>query len=154
MLELGCSCGPNLALIQKAYPAINLAGIDVDQRLVDWAVRELRTIDVRVGNITKLPWDTQSVDVILVDAVLMYLTDDELKPALEEIERVARKAVIVIDRFDKSVEGVRSGDVRARNYKQLLEGRGFTVAVKKLTSKDWPDGVGWKKSGTLFVATK
>lgn len=151
LLELGCNCGPNLALISKAFRGKRLLGIDVEPRVIERAKDELREVLFEVGNITKLPWDTQSVDVALADAMLMYLDDEELRLALDEIERVVKKAVVIIDRFSK--ESVRSGDVRARNYEKLLTDRGFEVKKTKL-GKNWPGGVGWAKLGYLFVATK
>ena len=154
LAELGCNCGPNLALINKTFPGKRLLGIDIEPRVIERAKDELREIAFWVGNITKLPWDTQSVDIVLADATFMYLDSSELKLALGEIERITKKAVIIVDRFDESSEGIRSGDVRARNYEKLLKDRGFRVEVKKLTNKEWPDGVGWKKLGYIFVATK
>ena len=154
LLELGCNVGPNLNLIRRNYSGIGLAGIDVDSRLIEIAKDKLKDVDFRVGNITKLPWDTQSFGAVLADAVLMYLNKDDVKLALDEIERVARKGVIIVDRFDESLEGVRNGDVYARNYTKLLEGRGFKVRTIKITKKQWPNSVGWAERGMCWVATK
>ena len=59
-----------------------------------------------------------------------------------------------MDRFDESLEGVRNGDVWARNYTKLLEGRGFKVRTIKITKKDWPKSIGWQTCGMCWVATK
>lgn len=99
LLELGCNCGPNLALISKTFPGKRLLGIDIEPRVIERAKDEVRETHFQLGNITNLPWDTQSVDVVLADATFMYLDDEELRLALNEIERVVKGTVIVIDRF-------------------------------------------------------
>ena len=100
LLEVGCNVGPNLNCIKQKYGGIRLAGIDIDSRLVEIAKDKLRDIEFQVAGATRLPYDTQSFAVLLYDAVLMYLTKDEIKLAFDEIERVARKGVIIVDRFD------------------------------------------------------
>lgn len=154
LLELGCNVGPNLNLVRKEYGGIRLVGIDIDARVIEIARDRLRDVEFQVGNITKIPYDTQSFSVILADASLMYLNKNEIKLALDEIQRVARKGVIIVDRFDESLEGIRSGDVWARNYTKLLEGREFKVRTIKITKKLWPNSVGWAERGMVWVATK
>ena len=154
LLELGCNCGPNLNLIQKKYPGINLAGIDVDERVIDKGKDELRNIDFVVGNFVKLPWNTKQFDVVLADAVLMYLNKEEILQCLDEIDRVTKKGVIIVDRFDKSLDGVRNGNVWARDYETLLKVRGWNVEKFKIKAIDWPNSIGWKKFGYVFIATK
>lgn len=154
LLELGCSCGPNLRLIKNKYPSANLAGIDVEPRSIKMGLDQLREVDLRVGNFTKLPWNTDQFDVVLCDAVLMYLNGDEAQQCISEITRVAKKAVIVVDRFNESVLGVRNGDVWARNYHELFEKSGFKVSKKKIPKEAWPGGIGWQKFGYVFTAQK
>ncbi|MEK6879711.1 MAG: class I SAM-dependent methyltransferase [Nanoarchaeota archaeon] len=154
LLEVGCNVGPNLNRIRQKFGGIRLAGVDIDPRLVEIAKDRLRDIEFQVAGAIKLPYDTQSFSCTLMDAVLMYISPDEIKQVLEELDRVTKKAMIIVDRVDKDEKGVRNGNVWARNYPVLLEKMGYMVKTTKLTKEHWPNSVGWQKFGYLIVASK
>lgn len=110
-------------------------------------------IDFYVGGVSRLPFDTQSFDVGLTDAVLIYSDPREIGQALDELVRVARKALILVEWYDESLLGIIKDYHWCRDYKTLLENRGYKVSVQKITKKDWPSA-NWTKNGRVFVATK
>ena len=101
LLELGCGAGPNLRLLSQRYPDARLIGLDINA----WAVREgqerfaalgTRNMILKVGSVERLTaHPDRSVDVVLTDAVLMYVGPDRIRHVLAELVRVARRSVIL-----------------------------------------------------------
>jgi len=156
LLEIGCSVGPNLQKINARFPHANLFGIDLNKDAVDRAqtsvVRE--GIEVRLGAASMIPYDTKSMDVVLADASLMYAGPGEIGRIMEDIDRVAKRSVLIVDRYNESREGKVTGHVWGRNYTQLLTEKGFLAYEIKMTKKLWPESVNWQKYGRFFIGTK
>ena len=156
LLEVGCAVGANLSVINKEFPDAILQGIDINKDAVyegsTWFSHN-PSIYISEGNILDLAFADKSFDVVLADAVLMYLDPLEIGKALDEMSRVARKAIIIIDWFDKDPNGVIKDFHWARNYDWQLENRGFKVESRKLTEKEWP-AKGWINNGYLFMAIR
>lgn len=149
--EVGCNAGPNLARINEVLPYVTLKGIDVSPLAIEAAKQYMVNYsNLEVGTALRLPWDTQSIDVLLYDAVLMYVDPDGIKTAMDEIERVARKGVILVERYAK--EDALVGHVWGRDYKKLLEERGFHVQETAITKDIWPTSQNWVRYGRMYVA--
>ena len=150
LLEVGCNSGPNLLKILEKHPYTRLAGIDINRKAVE---RGQRTgLDLKVGRADKLPYKDREFDIVLVDAVLMYIGPDKIRKVISEIGRMAKKKIIIID-FHK--EGVPAeGEVIlghwVRDYKKLL---GNQTRIRKLTKEEW-DSYSWNKLGHLIVYEK
>lgn len=153
LLEVGCSAGPNLIKIRHAFPEKALFGIDVNHASIEEAKRQLPNVDFEVASVHKLPFVDHYFDVVLADAVLMYSNSEQINTALDEINRVTRNAVIIVDRYHKSKSGV-ANHVWARNYPELMEDRGFRVATYHLTANDWPTSKNWQKTGCVFTCLR
>ena len=152
LLEIGCNTGANLLRIQEVFPRIKLFGLDVSGPCIKRAKEFLPSSTFKVGNYLSIPFADKSFDAVLADASLMYASPKEIGKALEEIDRVMRWAVIIVDRFDESKKGIRSGHVWARNYPALLKDFGFKTTASKITKQFWPKSIGWQKYGYLFSA--
>lgn len=149
--EVGCNAGPNLSRIATAYPSANLKGIDVSPLAIEAAKQYLGTYsNLEVASALRLPWDTQSIDILLYDAVLMYVDPENIKTAMDELARVTRKGVILVERYSK--EDALVGHVWGRDYKTLLEERGFHVQEIAITKESWPTSLNWQKHGRTYVA--
>lgn len=156
ILELGCNCGPNIALIKERLkiPEKQLAGIDINSDSVAFGKAHLPGVDFRIGNFVKLPWNDKSFDLVLCDASLMYVDRDHIYQTMEEIDRVTKKAVIIIDRFSSTSKGDITGHVWGRNYLRLLRNKGFVPASTKLTKYTWPGSPNWQRFGRLFIGIR
>lgn len=154
ILEIGCNTGPNLIRINEIFPTINLSGLDVSWKCINKAQEYLPTAFLRAGDYHNLPFPDEYVDLILADAVLMYSNPDQIEQAMKEIDRVTKKYVIIIDRWNRSEKGVRNGHVWMRNYSLILRKMGYYVKKYKLEPRDWPDSIGWVKYGHVFVGKK
>lgn len=153
LLEVGCNSGPNLIKIKQNFPERALAGLDISSVSIEEAGSHLdRTVDLQVGNVLKLPHPDQSFDVVLVDAVLMYISPKEIDLAIGELNRVARKTIILIERYSEKDAVV--GNVWGRDYSRLLKERGFNVVETRITKEIWPTSESWVKYGRIFVGIK
>lgn len=154
ILEIGCGTGSNLLRIHEVFPNIKLAGIDVSKKCIDRASDYLENAIFKVGSYLAIPFGSKSFDVVLADATLMYCALEDINGAMEEIDRISRGVIIIVDRMSKSREGIISGHVWARNYPALLRDLGYKVKTTKITEKDWPNSKGWVKQGIILVARK
>ena len=148
LLEVGCNCGPNLEVVRRNFPHAELAGVDVNER----SVLEAQTWfpGVRWGYAQELNFPDKSHDVVLSDAVLMYVPPEEIGKVMDEIVRVAKKAVILIEWFDISKKGVVRNFHWCRDYSSLLEERGMKVERYKLPKELWATP-NWTKNGYVFL---
>lgn len=99
-LEVGCGRGVNLLLLARRYPGATLIGMDISARAIESAQRELARYAVKarlsVGGAEDLSaYADNSADVVLADAVTMYLPPTSIYAALKEMCRVARLGVVV-----------------------------------------------------------
>ena len=164
ILEIGCGVGANLIRLavytniigtdQELFPETKLTGTDVNRDSLNIAKEMLPRAIFKIGNVTSLPFEDKSFDVVICDAVLIYVGPDEIEKALSEIDRVVRKYIIFVERFDESLEGKVRGYVWARNYTKLLENFGFKVEEQSITKEVWPTSKNWVKYGRLFIAVR
>lgn len=145
VLEIGCNIGQNLYRIGLEYPKTQLAGVDVNKRAIQEARVLLPEAILCVDDATNLVASDRTYDVLLYDAVLMYVKD--IDKALDEAIRVARKVIIILD-FDTKRERL-VGHTMVRDYGRLLALKGLRVKSTKIKTWDSPK---WKKYGRLYVA--
>ena len=98
VLEVGC--GPGNALVPLAdriTPSV-LVGLDVDRELLESAQRSVDAADVPAtlvrGDVRRLPFHTESFDVVVDFGTCYHISDPEL--ALQEIERVLRRGGLFV----------------------------------------------------------
>ena len=84
ILELGCGTG--LILSRLARVASHASGIDVSAGMAEKA--KARGLDVRLGSVTELPYESESFDMVYSFKVLAHVPDIEL--ALSEAARVTK----------------------------------------------------------------
>lgn len=114
VLEIGCASGANLARLRQRLPGVRLVGVDINRKALQVARRhfaEDRDMEFREGRadrLEKLP----GVDVVLFDAVLMFIAPDRIRAVLLESLRLASKGVVLneyhaADRTDGLFDGGR-----------------------------------------------
>lgn len=145
ILEVGCNIGQNLYRIGLEFPETQLAGVDINKRAIQEARTLLTDAILCVDDATSLVASDRTYDVLLYDAVLMYVKD--IDKALDEAIRVARKAIIILD-FDAKRERL-VGHTMVRDYGKLLALKGLKVKSTKIKTWDNPK---WKKYGRLYIA--
>lgn len=107
-LEVGCADGANLSVLAARFPSCRLSGLDLNPRALRIARERVRNLggsvgDMRTGSAAKLPFHDNSYDVVLSDAVFMYLTPQMALSALREMGRVSLQLILVHTFSDDSL---------------------------------------------------
>lgn len=153
VLEMGCCTGPNLLRISQAYPNAKLAGYDVSEPAIQRAKVLLPRATLKVGNHISIPFK-EKFDVVVADATLMYISPQEIKRVMNELDRVTKRVAILVERDADSMEGEITSHVWGRDYTQWLELLGFRVETIKITEEQWPHSKGWAQFGHLYVGSR
>lgn len=104
VLDVGCAKGFMLHDMKRLIPGITVAGVDISEYAIQNAHEAMKP-SLFVANATKLPFEDDSFDCVISITTVHNLDGDELKQALQEIERVARgKSFITVDAFRNEEE--------------------------------------------------
>lgn len=156
LVEVGCGDGANLAFFARKAPLLRLHGIDVNPFALALAERQVQDAGGRTGiflrgSADKLPLADGSVDVVLSDAVFMYLTPGQATAAIREMRRVARKAFIVHTFADDSSD---VGSVIEGNWVHGLAGL-LRTTVPDASWSRYPSQLvtseAWRQHGSAYV---
>ena len=166
-LEIGCASGPNLYLLAKRFPQAEIRGIEINPHAVEvgnegFAQEKITNVKLSVGRAEELShFKDKSFDIILTDAVLIYVKRGAIYGVIKEMLRIARKGLVLIEshHFDTKPDdrkglGVFRKGIWERDYKALLKQFVLQeqVRVTKLTEDVWPEE-GWGKGGSLIEVT-
>jgi len=139
VLEVGCGAGKNLDKIRKEF-GVKVLGIDINVDAVKETSRH--SIYAKIGMVEDIDYPNKSIDLLLTDAMLIYVPPEKIKIAVSEMIRVARKYIIMCewhnnkDKFDGHW---------VYSYSDL-----FNKYRKKFTKIiDW--GGGWSDYGNIIV---
>lgn len=93
LLEIGCGAGAVLGILGQTFPDLKLAGIDLEQKQIEYAKvylsrLNLADVDLRVGDAITLPWADNQFDRIYAMWFLEHLPNP-LK-VLQEAKRVLK----------------------------------------------------------------
>lgn len=151
VLEVGCNCGPNLSLIQERFKTPVLTGIDVNRDAVYLGEAMMPEVDFKVMGVEELAqFPDKSYDVVLADAVLMYVSKEKIQEVVDHLVRIARKAIVLVEWEHASEEGVVENYHWARNYGALLGARGLEVRKVKIGKDFWPTKT-WSELGYIYI---
>lgn len=128
-LEIGCGTGNNLRFLADA--GFQAAGIDIAPTAIAFAKKQLcedghGDVDLRVGELTALPWPDQSFDIVVDRGALTCIPLHSLDKALSEVHRVLREGGML---FSFDLFGLTNSDLRygQRNdmgcYTHFTQGR-------------------------------
>ncbi|HEB93972.1 MAG TPA: methyltransferase domain-containing protein [Gammaproteobacteria bacterium] len=138
LLDIGCGTGALLAAIEKRYPDAVLAGVDPTQEMLDIAGNRLsKKVHIKRSWAERLPFDTETFDVIVFCSVFHYIREPLL--ALKEVVRVLKptgRVVItdwcddyitcqICDLFLRVFNKAHFKTYRKKEFYQLLSSSGF-----------------------------
>lgn len=157
ILEIGCNCGPNLYLLARKFPDVEIVGIDINPAAVqkgnEWfAQGGIRNVKLLVGKADRLEqFEDKSFDIVFTDAVLIYIGPDKIKDVIKGMLRITRKALVFFEWHSfgcpSDPRGVYVGHWM-RDYTALL--KEFvpeeTIHITKMPEELWDDKY-WRKYG-------
>jgi SAM-dependent methyltransferase len=89
VLDVGCGKAFLLYELTRAVPGLEVRGLDISEYGIAHAKEEVRPF-LDVGNCVKLPYDSDSFDFVFTINTFHNLKVDELKSAVQEVERVGK----------------------------------------------------------------
>lgn len=146
LLEFGCGAGANLALLADKYPEKQFYGYDI--RSKNLMLSALKRNIILVNSVNSVD-SVGGVDIVLVDAVFIYMEPVYFKFLINRLKLTAKKAIILFEwnsLYDADfIEGH-----WAHNYRDVLPGCKINRAVKEL----YPDDLGWQQWGAFITWLK
>ena len=159
LIEVGSNCGPNIFLINKEFPKIDIVGIDINRASLLKGISKFpkeffRNSGLFHQNLEKeINFRSKDFDVILSDAVLMYISPEKIRQVIEEMIRVTKKAIILCEwQIPDNKLGEKVYGHWARDYVKLLGDYGIKTSIYKLTKEDWPSE-NWSRVGYIITGS-
>lgn len=157
LFEVGCGAGANLVAILKAMPNKQVGGVDVNKDAIEFAQSQFKNGLFKVNSADDVMLSDKSVDVILSDMCMIYISPFKMGKHIREFKRLARNYVVLcelnskswIERFAlKWREGYNMYD-----WISLLERHGFyDIRMYKLPKEAWPESSLQQKYAYIIVA--
>ena len=138
VLEVACNMGTTLIHIAKKY-GCDIVGVDLDEKAVEKAKKKIKDSDledkvqVMEGDAFKLPFEDESFDVVVNEAMLTMLLGDKKEKALKEYYRVLKPGGVVLT---QDVVLITDDENRARELRIGLS-RAINVNVEPLIETEW-----------------
>ena len=156
VLEIGCASGPNLYLLAKKFPHAHFVGVDINPEAVKqgnifFKRQGVRNVSLLVGKADDLgKFSDRSFDIVFTDAVLMYIGPDKIRKVAAEIERVVRKAILLVEHHSEQESDLGSYKEKwwLRDYAKLFQPFSNQINVTRITSETW--GGNWAKFGYII----
>jgi len=134
LLDIGCAKGFMLYDLKQLIPDIKVYGVDISEYAIANAKKEVKKY-CSVANAVDLPFDDDSIDVVVSITTLHNLEENDLRTALLEIERVAKRgSFIILDAYrdDNEKDRMEAWNLTAKTvmhvdrWKQFLGDIGYT----------------------------
>ncbi len=156
ILEVGCASAPNLRLLAEKYPKAEIWGVDINQKAVEYGNAMFRQdgfkfVNIMIGSADKLLFAEKTFDVVLTDAMLIYIGKDKIRQVMGKLVSIAKKGLVLIEMHidGVGVEGVYRNALWQRDYVELIHefAPQAIVSVKRITKNIWPE---WSEAGCVI----
>lgn len=140
VVDVGCGTGRALAWFDQQRPSLNLVGIDPSEGLQEIARDRLPHVRFEVGSGERLPLENNSVDLVVATGIMHHV--DSPKDVIQEMFRVAKKAVLISDHNNFAFRGSKARRLRLWLYASgLLD---FVTFVHQgFRKQGYSDDDGW-----------
>ena len=92
--EVGFFSGRNLHYIYQSFPAVSVAGIEINQKAVDFAKKKLPKADLRRMDLHDFRSMDKTFDIVFTSGVMIHVPPDEIAEVLSSFVMKANKYVI------------------------------------------------------------
>lgn len=129
LMELGCGSGPNLMNLVKRLPGKQIGGIDINPIAIEIAKQNFKGAVFKCCSADNLLVSDKGMDVCLTDMLLIYVGPGKINRYLEEMKRVTRNWVVLVEYHHESwlkrlMLRIKSGR-HSYNYRDRLNKLGF-----------------------------
>jgi ubiquinone/menaquinone biosynthesis C-methylase UbiE len=145
-LEVGCSAGNDLMLFPEN---IHVAGVDVDEGILEYARKNLPKSEFKVGSVTSIHYEDSSFDFVFTKNLLNHIEDSRVQNAMDELFRVSRKYVMNIEAFSEDESVLSDRPVRTAGRNMLK--RWMDYKVKIISNVDMHEEIDPKRSRFTLV---
>jgi ubiquinone/menaquinone biosynthesis C-methylase UbiE len=146
-------------VLARKFPNARYVGIDINPNAIKhgkmfFEREKIRNVSLLTRKADALRFPDKSFDIVFTDAVLMYIGPDKIMRVTEEIQRVARKAIVLVEHHseEESPIGVNRGKWWLRNYVKLFQPYTREAQCTKITSDVW--GGNWSQFGYIIEMEK
>lgn len=140
VLEIGCSAGNDL----KLFPdEMNVNGIDASNIAITLAKENLPKFSFKAGNITSIPFENDSIDLVFTRNLFNHLDDQDSKKAIDELFRVSKKYIFNIELFSEDEQKVSDNPT---TYYRNMKKYWMEHQVKIISNVDMHEEIDPKKS--------
>jgi len=166
VLEVGCNAGPNIYRMARDCPGIGrLDGIDLNEGAIREGQRNLEKEGItkahlQLGRADDLShYGNSSYDVVISDAVMIYIGKDKIIKVRDEMLRVAKKSIVLVEWHEDGAKAkgryLYKKGYWVRDYRKLFEGAPNVREVRftKITKDDWDDK-SWIRYGYVVEVLK
>ena len=145
LLEVACSCGQNFFTLAPMFPQSKFFGIDKDVQAVEEGKKLLNkqnisNVELLITDARDLSmYQNKSFDVVISCAFMLYIWPDDIKSVLNEMFRVAKRKIIVMEQHQVHPESNQEYIGTYYNFKQNVPGywlRDYKELFKKYVSED------------------
>jgi len=162
ILEVGCDLGANLFSLKKILTENSeLIGADISHASITSAKKYMESLESPNIKFYQAKADDLSIfddnyfDVVFTDAVLLYVADDKINQAVNEMMRVSKKMIFLLELSSQnnSAKANHTLDGWIRNYKTLIESNNAEcdVSISNVTI-DIRSAGRWPSQGELIKA--
>lgn len=141
VLEVGCSAGNDLKLFSQG---IDVNGIDASEIAISIAKENLPEFNFKVGEITAVPFENNSIDIVFTRNVFNYLESADIKKSVEELFRVSRKYIFNIEWFSENEEKIENQKITT--YGRNMKKHWLDYKVKIISNVEMHEEIDPKKS--------
>ena len=145
VFEVGCGAGVNLKLLHHIYPEIRLYGYDISKQAMKDAVSFFSDLPGRFLDYSDEDSFSQA-DILLTDAVAVYVSDKNIKSFVERFSGLAKKVLILCEWHSEEGPFIHEGHW-IHNYRDLLPG----CKIEKIPPEAWPESKNWQEYGRIIT---
>lgn len=140
VLEVGCSAGNDL----KLFPSeMNTSGIDISEISITQARQSLPEFSFKLGDITAIPFENDSVDLVFTRNLFNHINADQVKKGIDELFRVSKKYIFNIELFSENEEKLSDNPI---TYSRDMKKHWMDYKVKIISNVDMHEEIDPKKS--------
>ncbi len=156
--EVGCGPGANIIKLVQTFKDRQYGGSDINQDAIDLATKTFTGGRFHCESVEDMLLSDKSVDIILSDATLIYITPDKIDKVMNEIKRISRNGIVFCEfhctSWWKRLWFRWKTGYNSYNYKKLLEKYGYyDIQIYKIPKEIWP-GFPWETMGHIITARK